>query len=605
VLTNALPAIVAGVVACAALPVAADTATFSPLKDNTLYQDDDGLLSNGAGAYFFAGVNGRGETRRGLIAFDLSSLPPGSVVTGASLRLRMSRTTAGPQTVSLHRMLQDWGEGASNAASNEGGGTDAAPGDATWIQAFNGVTDWLDASMLPEPGGHFAPLPSASTLVDQVGFYTWSGPGLVDDLQSWLAAPAQNTGWLVHGFESGLSTAKRFDSRNNNTPARRPGRAGGVRRPPPPGRRARAGAPGRGRATSTSTLTSQAPTSSPSSPPSSPATPPPTSTPPATSPAPTSSPSSPASSPPQPRADNLLANVRHKSTCNEGKHMTHRRPAENSQHQLDDDLQSAQIDDPAAAPDPLFARDSFFFRQKLFSITAERYTVMDESGNKLLFIHRPAHILRNLLALLASIFTFFTVSILFIILAEIVDPGKAKSALFGAVVTIGVLVAVVATVGVALLIAPKRHISFFRDDTLPEPLLFVTQDKKFALLDMPYSVLDAQGRPLAVISKNLLADVIRKKWTVRTDDGEIICFAREDSYLKAFARRWAGGIVRAMLRTNFIFVEPDTERPLGAFNRKFTVADRYTLDMTPDLAHRVDRRVAVAVGVLLDTGERR
>jgi hypothetical protein len=40
-------------------------------------------------------------------------------------------------------------------------------------------------------------------------------------------------------------------------------------------------------------------------------------------------------------------------------------------------------------------------------------------------------------------------------------------------------------------------------------------------------------------------------------------------------------------------------------NRKFTLHDRYVLGLTPDRLRILERRIAVAVGVLLDTGERR
>ena len=43
----------------------------------------------------------------------------------------------------------------------------------------------------------------------------------------------------------------------------------------------------------------------------------------------------------------------------------------------------------------------------------------------------------------------------------------------------------------------------------------------------------------------------------------------------------------------------------GEFNRKFTLFDRYVLDLSADADRTFDRRIALAVGVMLDTGERR
>jgi len=51
--------------------------------------------------------------------------------------------------------------------------------------------------------------------------------------------------------------------------------------------------------------------------------------------------------------------------------------------------------------------------------------------------------------------------------------------------------------------------------------------------------------------------------------------------------------------------EPLNNNELGVFNRSFTILDRYVLDMSADLKARIDRRLALAMGVMLDTGERR
>ncbi len=213
---------VVGVVCLGAGIACADTVSVGAAKDNTLYQDDFGELSNGMGAYVFAGVNGRGEIRRGLIAFDVSMIPAGSVVKSATLRLRMSRTQDGPEPVSLHRMLADWGEGASNAPSNEGAGTFAMPGDATWIHTSFDTAVWTDSNSGPVPGGYFEEMASATSTVDQIGFYTWSDAGMAADVQQWVNDPGSNYGWGIVGFEDGVTTAKRFDSRNNATALNRP-----------------------------------------------------------------------------------------------------------------------------------------------------------------------------------------------------------------------------------------------------------------------------------------------------------------------------------------------------------------------------------------------
>lgn len=190
-------------------------------KDNTLYNDVSGLISNGVGEYFFVGRNAGMSAypiRRGLIAFDVAAaIPAGSLITSVELTLSMSQTSSGPSSVAVHRVLADWGEGLSDAPGTEGAGAAAQPGDATWVHRFfNGVT-WAT------PGGDLAATPSAALTVDQANFYTWtSTPALVADVQAWLDTPSSNFGWCLRGAESVVGSAKRFDSKDNVFPVLRP-----------------------------------------------------------------------------------------------------------------------------------------------------------------------------------------------------------------------------------------------------------------------------------------------------------------------------------------------------------------------------------------------
>lgn len=186
----------------------ADVAVLSASKDNSLYEDAGGVLSNGAGQHTFTGVTAVSRIRRAVMAFDVAgSIPPGSTISSAVLTLHMSATIAGPTDVTMHRLTADWGEGTSDAPDQEGQGAASAPGDATWIHRSFNTTPWTT------PGGDFNPTASATTSVEAVAFYSWSGAGLTADVQDMLDTPASNFGWIVVGDESTDVTAKRFDSR--------------------------------------------------------------------------------------------------------------------------------------------------------------------------------------------------------------------------------------------------------------------------------------------------------------------------------------------------------------------------------------------------------
>lgn len=209
--------VVAALTLFAGAAAQADTISIVSSRDNTLYQTTDGSLSNGIGPNMFVGRNNANAARRGLVRFDLSSIPVGSTITSAMLRMNMSQGGAGSVAISVHRALGDWGEGNSNAGSGGGGGGAASQtGDATWIHTFYNTNVWASA------GGDFAVDPTATVNVSALGFYTWFSEDLGRNVQDWLNAPSTNFGWLLLGPEGVNGTARRFDTRENSVAENRP-----------------------------------------------------------------------------------------------------------------------------------------------------------------------------------------------------------------------------------------------------------------------------------------------------------------------------------------------------------------------------------------------
>ncbi len=180
-----------------------------PVADNTLYEDPLGNASNALGESLFAGKTQTELLRRGLLRFDLSAIPAGSVIDSVSLTLHCTRSVSLAETVSLHRTLASWGEGTSLALGAGGGGTQSTANDATWLHRFYSTESWST------PGGDFAPLASATTLVSGLGSYEWTGDALRSDVQAWLTNASQNFGWTLLGNEDLIGGAKRFASREN------------------------------------------------------------------------------------------------------------------------------------------------------------------------------------------------------------------------------------------------------------------------------------------------------------------------------------------------------------------------------------------------------
>src|SRR5258706_6166982 len=133
-----------------------DEVVLLPSKDNTISsQDQDlgGTTSDGAGPHMYVGETSFAGSRRALVQFDVSAVPSTAEINGVTLNFNASKGH-GFQTITLHRLLSDWGEGASN--SGDFGAVVLAPaqdGDATWLYHHF----FSDGSSQPwtTPGGDF------------------------------------------------------------------------------------------------------------------------------------------------------------------------------------------------------------------------------------------------------------------------------------------------------------------------------------------------------------------------------------------------------------------------------------------------------------------
>ena len=197
------------------------TVILSASKDNTLFESVTGMESDGAGDSFFAGRTGANDgshIRRATIAFDVAStIPSNATVTAVKLTLFLAQGAPSSfgENVSLFSFTADWGEGSSMGFSGHPGGS--TTGDATWLHRFYNTALWST------PGGDFNPQSSATTSITAAfQFYSWTGPGLVDDVQTWVGNPAANFGWIARGNETVTNTALRFNSRQATTQANRP-----------------------------------------------------------------------------------------------------------------------------------------------------------------------------------------------------------------------------------------------------------------------------------------------------------------------------------------------------------------------------------------------
>ena len=192
------------------------TVSITANKDNTLYENANGALSNGIGGNIFSGRTNPGKNgavRRAVIQFDLSTLPANIVIDTVVLSLNVNRVNpgAGTDTIKLHTLSANWGEGTSNAPGQEGGGTTATTNDATWLHTFSNTSFWTT------PGGDFNSVASAATPKNGLGPVFFGSSQLIADVNNWITNPNQNFGWIVITDEGPNNTsARRFNSKDGS-----------------------------------------------------------------------------------------------------------------------------------------------------------------------------------------------------------------------------------------------------------------------------------------------------------------------------------------------------------------------------------------------------
>lgn len=164
------------------------------------------------------------------------------------------------------------------------------------------------------------------------------------------------------------------------------------------------------------------------------------------------------------------------------------------------------------------------------------------------------------------------------------------------------LIAILASAAAARAILPPRCIRFFTDAAKTQKAFELHQAGRWQFWTERYEMTDADGTPLATFARNrVLAILLLDRWTVTPAVGAAVtCTARErPAWLAPFRRLFgpAGG----WLQTDVILTTTDPGRsgdPLGHLARRHPELGRPCLDLSRDPASLLDRRIAIAMGVL-------
>src|SRR5262245_32046789 len=162
--------------------------------------------------------------------------------------------------------------------------------------------------------------------------------------------------------------------------------------------------------------------------------------------------------------------------------------------------------------DGVFDRDKFLLRQKALAIK-EKYYVTDESGSPLMFVERPALLTQQLIMLAGVAATFFGGTFVMSFITGLVG-GALGGALFRIFSLSGTLGVLGLTGFVFFLLVPKRHVTFYKDDSKTEKMLEIQQLNKIEFPYANFNILDTAGNLIGSLRKNVVFDYVRRRWQV-------------------------------------------------------------------------------------------
>ena len=154
--------------------------------------------------------------------------------------------------------------------------------------------------------------------------------------------------------------------------------------------------------------------------------------------------------------------------------------------------------------------------------------------------------------------------------------------------------------------AIKEDIRFFADEQESEELFRIKARSMFDIGGARYDVTDAAGAPIGTLEHAFRQSLLRSTWKVTDADGGEVVTAQERSLPMAIARRIVDFVPYGEwlpIPYNFDLVMDGGV--IGHLNRKFQLRDRYVLDLSGDHDRRLDRRLAIALAIGLDTLQNR
>lgn len=155
--------------------------------------------------------------------------------------------------------------------------------------------------------------------------------------------------------------------------------------------------------------------------------------------------------------------------------------------------------------------------------------------------------------------------------------------------------------------AIKENIRFYADEGETQELFHIQARSWLDTGGSRYDVNDVQEGKIGLLEHVFGKSLLRSTWRVSGPLEQEIAIARERSPVMAILRRAIdfvpdyGGLIP--IPYNFDILAAD--QVIGKMDRKFKLRDQYVLDLSADSEKVLDRRLAIALAIGLDTLQNR
>ena len=145
-------------------------------------------------------------------------------------------------------------------------------------------------------------------------------------------------------------------------------------------------------------------------------------------------------------------------------------------------------------------------------------------------------------------------------------------------------------------LAIREDLRFFADDSESEEL-FRVKARQVVDVGGRYDVTTPAGERIGVLQRRFARTLLRTTWAILDADESALAEVTESSTARAVLRR-IGDLFDVPLLYHFSILVDGRE--VGEVRRVLTLRDRYVMTLGGDFDRRIDRRLAVAMLVVLD-----